>query len=94
MLHPIAKSLYKIKLSKKWRFHNVFHISQLDKKIIKKKQIDKIRSWIEFENDGDSKEYKIKVICNSKIYASKSEGYLLGLYYLFLGKSYLKEENT
>ncbi len=39
---------------------------------------------IEFENDSSSKKYKVKVIRNSTVYASKLEGHLLGLYYLVL----------
>ena len=31
---------------------------------------------------GNSKKYKMEAICNSAVYAKKSEDYLPGLYYL------------
>ena len=44
---------------------------------------------------GNSKKYKVEVIWNSVIYASKSEsGQLPGLYYLVAWKGYSKKENT
>ncbi len=43
---------------------------------------------------ADSKEYKVKAICDNAVYAKESEGYLPGLYYLVPWKSYLKGENT
>lgn len=43
---------------------------------------------------GNNKEYELKAICNSTVYASKSKSYLLRLQYLALWKSYFKEENT
>ena len=44
---------------------------------------------------GDSKEYKVKAIWNSAVYASKSDsGQLPGLYYLVAWKGYSEEENT
>ena len=43
----------------------------------------------------NSKEYKVKTIGDSAVYASKSEsGQLPGLYYLVVWKGYFKEENT
>ena len=43
---------------------------------------------------GDNKEYKVKGIQDSAVYARESVGQLLRLYYLVLWKSYLEEENT
>lgn len=43
---------------------------------------------------GDSKKYKVKAIQDTTIYARKTKGQLLKLYYLILWKSYLKKENT
>lgn len=52
-------------------------------------------SELKFEsNSDDGKEYKVKAICNSMVYARKSKNYLPGLYYLAVWKSYLEEENT
>lgn len=49
---------------------------------------------LEFENDGDGKEYKVKTICDSAVYTRESEDYLSGFYYLVFWKDYLKEKNT
>ncbi len=53
-------------------------------------------SRLEFENDGDSKEYKIEAICDSAIYTKELDSVhnLPNLYYLILWKGYPKEENT
>ncbi len=46
-------------------------------------------------DEGDSKDYEVEAICDSKAYAKKSDnGQLLGLYYLVSWKSYPEEENT
>ncbi len=51
-----------------------------------KKQVDKTMFQIEFKNDGDSEEYKVEAICDSKVYAKKLDNghHLPGLYYLIL----------
>ncbi len=59
----------------------------------KKGQMDKIMSRIEFENDNNSKKYKVETMRNSGIYTSKWEGHLLSFYYLILWKGYFKEKN-
>ncbi len=51
-------------------------------------------SRLEFENDGDGKEYEVEAICDSAVYARELEGHLPGLYYLVSWKGYPKEENT
>ena len=67
----------------------------LKQDIIKKRQVDKVISQMEFDNNEDeNREYKVKVICNSTIYIRKLESYLPDLYYLVLWKDYLKKENT
>lgn len=66
----------------------------LEKNITKKGQIYKTTSGLEFEIDGNDKEYNIKAICNSAVYVSKSKEHLLGLYYLILWKNYPSKENT
>ena len=47
-------------------------------------------------NEGNSKEYKVKILCDNEIYAKKldSSYHLLGLYYLVLWKGYFEEKNT
>ena len=59
-----------------------------------KRQVDEIIIQLEFEADDNGKEYKVKAIRDSAIYAMESECHLLGLYYLVLQKGYLKKENT
>lgn len=41
---------------------------------------------LELKNNGNGKEYKVKVICDKTVYTNtnKSEGYLPYLYYLVL----------
>ena len=43
---------------------------------------------------GNSKEYKDKAIYESAVYASKSKGHILDLYYLVLWKGYPGKENN
>lgn len=45
-------------------------------------------------DENNSKDYKVKAILDSAVYASKSKGHLLGLYYLVSRKVYPKEKNT
>ena len=67
-------------------------MSLLEQNITKKEQIDK---WVTKLKAGNSKEYKVKAIWDSAVYANKSEsGQLLGLYYLVAWKRYLEKENT
>ena len=40
MLHPVDKQVYKLKLPKKWRIHNVLHVSLLEQDITKKRQMN------------------------------------------------------
>ena len=94
VLHPVGKQAYKLKLWKRWRIYNVFHVSLLEQDTTRKERIDKQMTELEFEA-GNSKEYKVKAIQDSAVYASKLEsGQLLCLYYLVAWKSYSEEENT
>lgn len=43
---------------------------------------------------GNSKEYKVKAIWDSIVYAREIEDHVSELYYLVLWESYPKEENT
>ncbi len=51
-------------------------------------------SRIEFENDGNSKKYKLKAIHNRAIYVRESKGYLPGLYYFVFWKNFPEEKNA
>ena len=66
--------------------HNVFHKSLLEQDTTRKERVDKRVMKLEHEA-GNSEEYKIEVIWDSIVYASKSEsGQLPGLYYLVAWK--------
>ena len=91
VLHPIDKQVYKLKLPKKWRIHNVFHVLLLEQDTIKKGQVNDMQ--LKFKT-GNNKEYKVNGIWDSVVYARESARQLPGLYYLVLWKSYPEEENT
>ena len=59
----------------------MFHISLLEHDTIRKEQIDENMTKLEFDT-GDNEEYKVEIIKDSAVYAKKSEGHLLSLYYL------------
>ena len=58
VLHPVGKQAYELELPKKWRMHDVFHVSLLEKDIPKK---GRGLSVPEFK-PGDEKEYKVEAI--------------------------------
>ena len=92
MLHPIGQQVYKLELPKKWRLHNVFYLSLLEQNTTRKKRVEKIP---ELDTGNDSKEYKLKAIRDSAVYANKLEsGYLPSFYYLVAWKGYLEEKNN
>ena len=41
VLHPVGKQAYKLELPKRWRIHNVFHVSLLEQDTTKKERVDK-----------------------------------------------------
>ena len=84
VLHLVGSQAYKLQLSKQWRIHKVFHISPLEKNITKKERVDKkTAKQLKFEDGGNNKEYKMKSICDSTVYARELEaGYLPSFYYL------------
>lgn len=59
----------------------MFHISFMKKSETKKKQMNKSLLMLEFKA-SNNKQYKIKTIQDSSVYAKKANGYLSGLYYL------------
>ena len=69
-------------------------MSLLEQNIRKRRQVDKITSQIDLEK-GKNKRYKVKTICDGKIYTKELENghNLPGFSYLILWKGYPKEEN-
>ena len=61
VLHPVGKQAYKLELPKKWRIHNVFHVSLLEQNTTKKGQVNDTQLNFEFEA-GNNKEYKVEGI--------------------------------
>ena len=57
VLHPVGKQAYKLKLPKKWRIHNVFHISLLEQNTTKKGQVNDMQLDFKFKA-GNGKEYE------------------------------------
>ena len=93
VLHPVGKQANKLELPKKWKVHDVFHVSLLEQDTTRKRRVSKKVPELDAGNEG-SKEYKVEAIRNNAIYATESEGHLPGLYYLIAWKGYPKEENT
>ena len=94
VLHPVGKQAYKLELPKKWRIHDVFHVSLLEQNTTKKRQVNNILLDFEFEA-GNNEEYKGDGIQDSVVYTKESAtGQLPRFYFLILWKSYPEEENT
>ena len=80
VLHPVGKQAYKLKLLKKWKIHNVFHVSLLEQDTTSKERIEKVP---ELDASDDSKEYEVEAIWNSAVYVMELEsGHLPRIYYL------------
>ena len=76
----MGKQAYKLKLPKKWRIHDVFHVSLLEWDTTRKRRLDE--NMTEFEA-GNNKEYEVEGIWDNAVYAKESvAGHLPGLYYL------------
>ena len=84
MLYPVSKQAYKLELLKKWRIHDVFHVSLLEQNTTKKGRVNDMLLDSKFEA-GDNKEYEVDGIWDSAVYSKESvTGQLSGLYYLVL----------
>ena len=94
VFHPVGKQAYKLELPKKWRIHDVFHMSLLEQDTIRKGRVHEENAE-ELDAGDDSGEYEVEAIRDSAVYARESEsGHLPGLYYLVSWKGYPEEENT
>ena len=96
MLHPVGKQAYKLEYLRKWKIHDVFHVSLLEQNTTGKGRVDEEVRQIKFNaGDNDSVEYKVEIIQDNAVYARESKsGHLPSLYYLVSWKRYLEEENT
>ena len=94
VLHPIGKQAYKLELPKKWRIHDVFHVSLLEQDTTRKGRVHEENAE-ELDAGDNSGEYEVEAIWDSAVYARESKsGHLPGLYYLVSWKGYPEEENT
>lgn len=66
VLHPVGKEAYKLELPKKWRIHDVFHVSLLEQDTNRKRRVDK--NMKEFDADND-KDYEVEGIWDTAVYA-------------------------
>ena len=81
MLHPVGKQVYKLELPKKWRIHDVFHMSLLEKDRITKRRVDE--NVTELDAGDKSGEYKGEAIRDSAVSVRESKSiHLPCLYYL------------
>ena len=67
----------------------------LEQDTTKKGWVDEKTLQLEFEDNNEGEEYKVKAIRNITVYAKESEsGQLPGLYYLISWKNFPEEEST
>ena len=63
ILYPVEKQVYKLELPRKWKIHDIVHVSLLEQNTTKKGQVDKEVRQMEFNTgDDDGVEYKIEAI--------------------------------
>ena len=56
VLHPVEKQAYKLELPKRWRIHDVFHVSLLEQDTTRKGRVDEKTLQLEFEEDRGGEE--------------------------------------
>ena len=59
VLHPVGKQTYKLKLPKKWKIHDVFHMSLLEQNTTKKGRVDEN---VELDAGDENGEYEMEAI--------------------------------
>ena len=94
VLYLVGKQAYMLELPKKWKIHDVFHVSLLKQDTTRKEQVHEENAE-ELDAGDDSGEYEVEAIRDSAVYARESDtGHLPGFYYLVSWKEYPEEENT
>ena len=74
--------MYMLELPKKWRIHNVLHISLLEQDTTRKGQVHE-ENVKKLDAGDNSREFELEAIWDSALYARESEsGHLPGFYYL------------
>lgn len=96
VLYLVEKQVYKLKLPKRQRIHDVFYMSPMEQDITKKKWVDKATFQLKFDNKKTkSDNYEVDAICNSAVHTKGSDRDLLpGFHYMLVQKNYRTEENT
>ena len=84
VLHPVGKQAYKLELPKKWRIHDVFHVSLLEQDTTRKGRVDEKDASELDAGEDEGGEYEVEAIYDNADYARESESghHLPGLYYL------------
>ncbi len=71
VLQAVRKQVYKLKLSTKWKIHNIFYVLLLEQDTTKKRQVTnalpKPKKDLKFEAGGN-KQYEVKAIINNAMY--------------------------
>ena len=67
ILHPVGKQAYKIELPKKWRIHDVFHVSLLEQDTTRKGRVEDTQ--LALEAGDDNGEYEVEATRDSAVYA-------------------------
>ena len=94
VLYPVGNQAYKLKLPKKWRIYDVFHVSLLEQDTTRKGRVEDNVTQLEFKA-GDNTEYKVEAIWDSAVYARELKAkHLPKLYDQISWKGYCEEENT
>ena len=52
VLHPVGKQAYKLELPKKWRIHDVFHLSLLEQNTTRKERVDENVTKLDVGNNN------------------------------------------
>ena len=67
VLHPVGKQAYKLKLTRKWKMHDVFHASLLEQDTTKKGRVDEKAMELDAGNN-EGGEYEVEAIWDSVVY--------------------------